>query len=42
MQMYNLLEYSQYYPSTSGNLWSYSRDEIDEDDVDDDSSEGKS
>ena len=41
MQRYNQLEYSQYYSSTSGNLWSYSRDEIDEDDVADDSSDGK-
>ena len=42
IQMYNLLEYSQYYSSTSGSFCSYSRDEIDEDDVDDDSSDGKS
>ena len=28
MPMYNLLEYSDYYSMTSGNLWSYYRDEI--------------
>ena len=36
MQMYNLLEYSQNYSKTSGSLWNYYRDEID--DVDDNAS----
>ena len=39
MPMYNLLEYSQNYSMTSGSLWNYYRDEID--DVDD-VSDGKS
>ena len=37
--MYNLLEYSQNYSMTSGRLWNYYRDEID--DVDDNASDGK-
>ena len=32
MPMYNLLEYSQNYSMTSGNLWKYYRDEIKDDD----------
>ena len=40
MQTYNLLEYSQNYSITSGTLWNYYRDEID--DVDDNASDGKS
>ena len=40
MQTYNLLEYSQNYSMTSGTLWNYYRDEID--DVDDNASDGKS
>ena len=41
MPMYNLLEYSQNYSwMTSGSLWNYYRDEID--DVDDNASNGKS
>ena len=40
MPMYNLLEYSQNYSMTSGSLWNYYRDEID--DVDDNASDGKS
>ena len=40
MPMYNLLEYSQNYSMTSGSLWNYYRDEID--DVDDNTSDGKS
>ena len=40
MLMYNLLEYRQNYSMTSGSLWNYSRDEID--DVDDNASDGKS
>ena len=40
MPMYNLLEYSQNYSTTSGSLWNYYRDEID--DVNDNTSEGKS
>ena len=38
--MYNLLEYSQNYSVTSGSLWNYYRDKID--DVDDNASDGKS
>ena len=33
MPMYNLIEYSNNYSDTSGNLWQYKRDEI-EGDVD--------
>ena len=40
MLMYNLLEYSKNYTMTSGNLWNYYRDEID--DVNDNNSQGKS
>ena len=40
MPMYNLLEYSQNYSMTSGSLWNYYRDEIDN--VDDNASDGKS
>ena len=40
MSMYNLLEYSQNYSMTSGSLWNYYRDGID--DVDDNASDGKS
>ena len=40
MPMYNLLEYSQNYSMTSGTLWNYYRDEID--DVDSNASDGKS
>ena len=40
MPMYNLLEYSQNYSITSGDLWDYYRDEID--DVDDNDSDGRS
>ena len=40
MPMYNLLEYSQHYSMTSGSLWNYYRDEID--DVHDNASDGKS
>ena len=40
MPMYNLLEYSQNYSMTSGSLWNYYRDKID--DVDDNASDGKS
>ena len=39
MCMYNLLEYSQNYSMTSGSLWNYYRDEID--DVDDNASDVK-
>ena len=39
MPMYNLLEYSQNYSTTSGSLWNSSRDKID--DVDDNASDGK-
>ena len=35
--MYNLLEYSQNYSITSGSLWNFYRDEID--DFDDNASE---
>ena len=38
MPMYNLLEYSQNYSTTSENLWNYYRDETD--DVDDNASDG--
>ena len=38
--MYNLLEYNQSHTMTSGSLWNYYRDEID--DVDDNVSDGKS
>ena len=40
MSMYNLLEYGKNYSMTSGGLWNYCRDEID--DVDDNASDGKS
>ena len=40
MPMYNLLEYSQNYPMTSGSLWNYDRNEID--DADGNASDGKS
>ena len=40
MPMHNLLEYSQNYSMTSGSLWNYYRDKID--DVDDNVSDGKS
>ena len=40
MSVYNLLEYSQNYSMTSGSLWNYYRDEID--DVDDNASDGRS
>ena len=40
MQMYNLLEYSPNYSMTSGSLWNYYRDKID--DVDDNALDGKS
>ena len=40
MPMYNLLEYSQNYHSTSGTLCNHYRDEID--DVNDNASDGKS
>ena len=40
MPMYNLLEYSQNYSMTSGSLWNYYRDKID--DVDDNASDDKS
>ena len=39
MTMYNVLEYSDGYSVTSGSLWNYYRDEID--DVNDNVSEGK-
>ena len=39
MPMYNLLEYGQNYSMTSGVLWNYYRDEID--DADDNASNGK-
>ena len=40
MPMYNLLKFSQNYSMTSGSLWNYYRDEID--DVDGNASDGKS
>ena len=40
MSMYNLLEYSQNYSMTSGSLWNYYRDEID--DIDDNALDSKS
>ena len=40
MQMYYLLEYSQNYSMTSGSLWKYFRDEIDE--IDGNTSDDKS
>ena len=40
MPIYNLLEYSQKYSMTSGSLWNYYKNEID--DVDDIDSDGKS
>ena len=33
MPMYNLLEYNENYSMTSGRLWNYYRDEINDDDV---------
>ena len=38
--MYNLVEYSKNYSMTSGSLWNFYRDEID--DVDDNASDGRS
>ena len=32
MSMYNLIEYSDNYPDTSGSLWQFKRDEIEGDD----------
>ena len=40
MPMYSLLLYSQNYSMTSGSLWNYYRDKID--DVDDNASDAKS
>ena len=40
MLIYSLLEYTQNYSMTSGSLWNYYRDEID--DVDDNASDGTS
>ena len=40
MPMYNLIEYCDNYSMTSGTLWNYYRDEVD--DVDDNASDGKS
>ena len=40
MPKYNLLEYSDNYSMTSGNLWNYYRDEVDN--VNDNSSDSKS
>ena len=31
MPMYNLLEYSENYSMTSGSLWNYSKDEVNND-----------
>ena len=42
MLMYNLLEYSHNYSSTSGSLWNYYRDKFDDVPVGDSSSDGKS
>ena len=39
MPMYNVLEYSQNYSITSGSLWNYYRDKIN--DVNDNASDGK-
>ena len=41
MPMYNLLEYSQNYSITSGSLWNYYRDEINNVDVNDNTSDDK-
>ena len=35
MLMYNLLEYSKNYPKTSGSLWNYYRDELNDERNDD-------
>ena len=40
MPMYNLLEYSDNYSMTSGNLWNYYRDVVDN--INDSASHGKS
>ena len=40
--MYNLLECSHNYFITTGSLWKYSKDEIDEIDVNDNASNSKS
>ena len=40
MPMYNLLEYSKTYSVTSGSLWNYYRDEVDN--INDNPSDGKS
>ena len=40
MSMHNLLEYSQNYSLTSGSLWNFYRDEIDN--INDNASDGKS
>ena len=42
MPMYNLLEYSHKYSITSGSLWNYYRDEIDDVDINGSASDGKS
>ena len=42
MLMYNLLEYSHNYSMTLGRLWNYYRDKIDDVDVNDSASDGKS
>ena len=42
MLMDNLLEYTRNYSMTSGSLWNYYRDEIEVDEVVDDTSDGKS
>ena len=39
MQMYNLLEYSGNYTMTSGSLWNYYRDEINDDENENDADE---
>ena len=33
MPMYNLIEYSDNYPDTSGSLWQFERDELNVDDI---------
>ena len=42
MLMNNLLEYSRNYSMPSGNLWNYYRDKIDDADVNNSASDGKS
>ena len=41
MPMYNLLEYSGNYPMTSGSLWNYYRNEVNNDVIENDNANNK-